>query len=112
MLVLLGAMITVIVNVAFIPRYGYTASAWGHLLCYSVMVIISYVWSRRHFPVPYKTERILLYVFIALVIFYINELFLRDADKFSDLTRLVSLSLFGIIVFFGERQTFLKYKNG
>ena len=112
MLVLLGAMITVIVNVAFIPRYGYTASAWGHLLCYSVMVVISYVWSRRHYPVPYKTGRILLYVFIALVIFYTNELFLRDVDKFSDLTGLALLCFFGAIVFFGERHTFLKYKNG
>lgn len=112
MLVLLGAVITVMINVAFIPRYGYTASAWGHLLCYSVMVVISYLWSRKHYSIPYKTGRILFYVFIALVIFYVNKLFLRDADKFSDMAGLALLSLFGIIVFFGERHTFLKYKNG
>ncbi len=111
-LVILGAMITVIVNVAFIPRYGYTASAWGHLLCYSVMVIISYIWSRKHYPIAYKTGRILFYVFIALVIFYINRLFLRNAEKLSDLAGLAFLALFGTFVYFGERNTFLKYKNG
>ena len=111
-LVLLGALITVVVNVVFIPRYGYVASAWGHLLCYSVMVVLSYMWSRKHYPIPYKTGRILLYVLLALVLFYANELFLREAVNLSDLVGLVLLCFFGVVVFFGERHTFLKYKNG
>ena len=110
-LVILGAIITVTVNVAFIPRYGYAASAWGHLLCYSVMVIISYAWSRKHYPIPYRTGRILFYLSIALVIFYINKLFLRDADKFIDLAGASFLFFFGVIVFCRERRTFLKYRN-
>ena len=31
-LVILGALITVIINTVFIPRYGYVASAWAHLI--------------------------------------------------------------------------------
>jgi len=46
------------------------------------------------------------------VIFYINRLFLRNAEKLSDLAGLAFLALFGTFVYFGERNTFLKYKNG
>ncbi len=31
-LVIIGARVTVMVNVLFIPRYGYVASAWAHLI--------------------------------------------------------------------------------
>jgi O-antigen/teichoic acid export membrane protein len=38
-----GAVVTIGINYFFIPVYGYMASAWGHLLSYSIMVIISYL---------------------------------------------------------------------
>ncbi len=40
-LVIIGASVTVVINLLFIPRYGYVASAWAHLLCYSLMVLLS-----------------------------------------------------------------------
>ena len=110
-LVLLGALITVVVNVVFIPRYGYVASAWTHLLCYSVMVVLSYIWSRKHYPVPYKTGRILVYMAIALIIYFFNELFLQDVVIFQEVVGLLLLGAFGVVVYFRERNTFYKYKN-
>jgi O-antigen/teichoic acid export membrane protein len=111
-LVILGALITVAINALFIPTYGFIASAWAHLICYSVMVIISYLWSRKHYAVPYRTGRIMLYVALALLIYFINELFLQDIGTLSKLTGLFFLSLYGTVVFFGERYTFNQYKNG
>jgi len=110
-LVIIGASITVVVNVLFIPRYGYVASAWAHLLCYSVMVLLSYIWSRRHFPIPYKTGRILAYIFIALVIYYFNGLFLQHIGRLKDLVSLILLAGFAFFVVYMERPVFLKYKN-
>lgn len=109
-LVLLGAGITVVVNVVFIPRYGYVASAWAHLLCYSVMVLLSYLWSRKHYPIPYKTGRILFYMALALLIYFFNRLFLQDAAMLRDLSGLILITGFGVIVWLKERQTFRKYK--
>jgi O-antigen/teichoic acid export membrane protein len=111
LLVLIGAGITIVVNVMFIPRYGYVASAWAHLLCYSIMVMLSYLWSRRYFPVPYKTVRILIYMGLALVIYLFNELFLQNAEKFRELYGLLLLMLFGAIVWLKERNTLKKYKQ-
>lgn len=110
-IVLLGALITVVVNVVFIPRYGYVASAWTHLLCYSVMVVLSFLWSRKHYPVPYKTGKILVYIAIALGIYFFNELFLKDIVSFQEVFGLLLLGAFGVVVYFRERNTFYKYKN-
>lgn len=110
-LVITGAMITVVVNVVYIPRYGYVASAWAHILCYSVMVILSYLWSRKHYAIPYRIGRILVYMAIALVIYFVNKLFLQDIAKLRDLVSLGMISIFGVIVLLRERRTFNQYKN-
>jgi len=111
-LVILGACITVVINTAFIPRYGYVASAWAHLICYSVMVVLSFLWSRKHYPIPYRIGRILAYMGLALVIYLLNELFLQEMFKYQEVTGLVLMGLFVVVVYFGERKTFNAYKNG
>jgi len=111
-LVIFGALITVLINTAFIPRYGYVASAWAHLICYSAMVLLSFFWSRKHYAVPYRTGRILVYMGLALVIYFFNELFLQDMLKFQELAGLVMMGLFAAVVYFRERHTFNAYNNG
>lgn len=110
-LVIIGAAVTVLVNVLFIPRYGYVASAWAHLICYSLMVLLSYLWSRKHYPIPYKVGKILVYMVLALMIYYFNELFLQDIGRIRDLTSLLLLAGFALFLWYMERPVFIKYKN-
>lgn len=110
-LVITGAAITVVINVLFIPKYGYVASAWAHLICYSSMVILSYAWSRKHYVVPYRTKRILTYIFVAVVIYFINELFLQNVRQLKEVLGLLLIGLFAAFAFFRERSTFNAYKQ-
>lgn len=109
-LVFIGATITVVINAVFIPRYGFLASAWAHLVCYSVMVVLSYLWSRKYYAVPYKITRIVVYMALALVIYFFNELFLQEIIKLPNLTGFILLGLFGVVVYFREKRTFNAYK--
>ena len=110
-LVIIGAAVTIVVNVIFIPRYGYLASAWAHLLCYSLMVFLSYMWSRKHYRIDYKIGRIGIYMVVALVIYIFNALFLQDIGPLKDLISLVLLSGFSLFIWYMERPVFMKYKN-
>ena len=110
-LVIIGALVTVLINVLFIPRYGYVASAWAHLICYSLMVLLSYFWSRKHYKVPYKTGRIVAYMVVALMIYYFNALLLQNIGPVRDLTSLILLVGFGLFLWYMERPVFIKYKN-
>jgi O-antigen/teichoic acid export membrane protein len=64
---LIGAAITLIVNYYFIPVFGYMASAWATFLCYGSMMVISYVWGQRVYPVPYAWRKLLAYMVIVLL---------------------------------------------
>lgn len=57
---LTGLAVSVLVNVVFMPRYSYWASAFGHLASYSVMLVISAWLGSKYYPIPYKWKKIAL----------------------------------------------------
>ena len=60
---LAGLAVTFAVNIVFMPRYSYWASAFGHLASYLVMFIVSACLGSKHYPIPYNWKRIgLLFV--------------------------------------------------
>ena len=65
----IGAVISIAGNWLLIPVWGYHASAWMHLTCYTVMIAITWALGRRHYPVPYPIKRIALYIIIALALY-------------------------------------------
>ncbi len=63
-----GALITIMINVFFIPVYGYMASAWAHVASYGAMIILSFVMARRHYKIDYRMVKLLPYFVTAIVI--------------------------------------------
>jgi O-antigen/teichoic acid export membrane protein len=61
-----GSAITVAMLLWLVPVYGYEGAAWAHLVCYSSMVIASYLLGRRYYPVPYDLKRVLGYIGLGL----------------------------------------------
>lgn len=72
----IGAILTIILNIIFIPKFSYMASAWISLTAYTLMMILSYIWGQRNYPIPYKLKKNIIYllasiciVFVAFVVF-------------------------------------------
>jgi O-antigen/teichoic acid export membrane protein len=61
-----GAIITIIINVLFIPKYGYMASAWAHVASYGSMIIISFILAKKYYWIDYKIITIVPYFLIAV----------------------------------------------
>ena len=55
---LAGLIVTTIVNIVFMPRFSYWASAFGHLASYLVMFILSAALGAKYYPIPYSWKRI------------------------------------------------------
>ncbi len=70
-----GASITILINVFFIPIYGFTASAWATLACYAFMATVAYLTGQRHYPISYPVKRMALYIIMALIGFGIIHFF-------------------------------------
>jgi O-antigen/teichoic acid export membrane protein len=65
-----GALITVVLNVIFIPLYSFQACAWIHLGSNLVMLLITYFIGQRIYRINYDIKNILIYICTA-VGFYI-----------------------------------------
>jgi O-antigen/teichoic acid export membrane protein len=64
-----GMLVTVAVNLLFIPQYGYYAAAWAHLLSYAVMVLVSYLMGQKFYPIGYDLKGIGFYVLAGLCLY-------------------------------------------
>jgi O-antigen/teichoic acid export membrane protein len=66
---LIGAAITLAINFAFIPRFGMYACAWATFACYFTMMLVSYLWGQKYFPVPYARKKLVSYLVTMLLLF-------------------------------------------
>lgn len=70
---LIGSGITLLVNYLFIPRFGYMASAWATFLCYGAMMVISYMWGQKEYPIPYAWKKLVAYLVIVILLYFIHK---------------------------------------
>jgi O-antigen/teichoic acid export membrane protein len=69
---IVGAVITVLINMIFIPKIGYAASAWATLWAYVGMSLISWAWGRKYYKVDYPIFNIFKYFVFALGLFFLS----------------------------------------
>ncbi len=70
---LIGAAITVGINYFFIPLVGYMAGAWATFFCYGTMMVLSYKWGQKVYPVPYLTKKMIAYLVIVVMLFFVHK---------------------------------------
>lgn len=70
---LIGAGITLLINAIFIPYYSYMACAWATLACYSSIMLISYFWGQKVYPVPYAIGKLSGFFIVMLLCFIVHQ---------------------------------------
>jgi O-antigen/teichoic acid export membrane protein len=70
---LIGTAITLVVNYFFIPVNGYLASALATFFCYGAMMVVSYLWGQKAYPIPYPTKKLLAYSVIVVLLFLLHK---------------------------------------
>lgn len=103
-----GAVITIVLNILWIPRYGYTGSAWATFICYAFMMIISYVLGQKHYRIPYAWKKLTAYLVIAVLLYGLQLLLALWVTNTIALTA-AGLVLFMVYVLFisrAERKEF------
>ncbi len=69
---IVGALITIVLNILFIPIWGFMACGYAFFAASLVMTVTSYLVGQKYFPVKYDLKRILSYLFVALIL-YLTE---------------------------------------
>jgi len=73
LITLVGAAVTLLINYLLIPHFSYVACAWATFVSYGVMMVISYMWGQKIYPVPYPTKKLIAYLVIAVSFFMIHK---------------------------------------
>lgn len=112
LLTIFGALITIGLNLYWIPRIGYMGSAWATLICYASMMVASYLLGNKHYPVNYDLKRILGYLGLSLTLYVISIYIQTDSAGFNLLINNVLLAGFVFVIWKLEiKQLLLKVKN-
>jgi len=65
---LIGLAITLVLQVVGVPLIGYWASCGSSLVCYFVIMCLSYFIGQKKAPIPYDLKRIGLYTVLTVVL--------------------------------------------
>lgn len=63
---IIGAILTLAINFLFIKNYSYKASAVATLCAYAIMMLLSYYFGRKYYPIPYNLRKIGIYLFLSI----------------------------------------------
>jgi len=69
---LIGAVLTIVINLVFIPYFGYMASAVATLVAYGSMMILSFALGRMYYPIPYNFRKIIFYLGISILFSFVS----------------------------------------
>lgn len=70
---LFGASLTVILNFLWIPKFGYTGSAYATLVCYAAMAVLSYLLGQKFYRVDYDVKSVSGYLLFGVGLFFANQ---------------------------------------
>lgn len=101
---LIGAAITIVINVLYIPTYGYMACAWATLIVYFIQMLISYFLGQRHYPIPYNLKKFIFYIGMALCIYGLSPYVKVNNFVLDLLIQNSLLIMFVVTAFYIERH--------
>ncbi len=101
-----GALVTLALNYLLIPKYSYYGSALATIAAYGSMMIISYQWGKKKYPIPYDFYRIFSYlglsIGLSVLAFYVD--YIRDNYPLKVLLLLVFL----FFIYRSEKESLLR----
>lgn len=74
---IVGALVTLALNFWLIPSIGYKGSAIATLSAYGTMMILSWYFGKKHYPIPYNLQKLGIFTVLALVFSALSFLVFR-----------------------------------
>jgi O-antigen/teichoic acid export membrane protein len=69
---IVGAVITIVLNIILIPKLHYTGAAIATFSCYLFMMVSSYKLGQKFYPVPYPVKKLIAYLVLAILIYGVH----------------------------------------
>lgn len=101
---ILGAIITIVLNIIFIPKIGIMAAAYTTLIAYAGMSLISFLVGKKYYPIPYNLKKMTIYLIASVAICWVSFNYFRNNFLISTLFVII----FSGIIYLNEKEELLK----
>ncbi|MGB2050704.1 MAG: lipopolysaccharide biosynthesis protein [Flavobacteriaceae bacterium] len=98
-----GALITLLINIIFIPKFGYMASATATLFAYAAMALTSYILGKKYYSIPYNLKKMGLYLALSIILSALSFYLFREQYFVGILFILILMAAIWV-----KEKTFLK----
>ncbi|MDA9760517.1 oligosaccharide flippase family protein [Flavobacteriaceae bacterium] len=98
-----GALITLLINTIFIPKFGYMASAIATLFAYTAMALTSYILGKKYYSIPYNLKKMGLYLALSIILSALSFYLFREQYFVGILFILILMAAIWV-----KEKTFLK----
>lgn len=98
---ILGAVVTIVSLLIFIPLLGIFGGAVATLITYFTMTLISGFLGQKHYPVPYESGKILFTITVSALMCAVSFIYFRGHFVFN---LLLVLSYIGFIYFLEKKE--------
>lgn len=105
---IIGSIITIVMNLVLVPRFSYLGAAWARFTCYFVMMVLSYLWGRKIYPITYDLKKILFYIAVALILFALSYYVIPEQWNYQLGINAFLFLIFLVTVFIKEKALFFK----
>ncbi|MHB1126561.1 MAG: oligosaccharide flippase family protein [Bacillota bacterium] len=112
LIVLICGAINIILNLIFIPKYGYKAGAYTTLISYVIMAILAWLVTSRILklsPTPLKIIVKPLIILIIVIIPFYNFILRLNNLWLAFIIKIILIFTLGFILFFKYKEVFKKY---
>lgn len=100
---IIGAVITITLNVWLIPIYHYLGAAIATVSCYFIMMGLSYWGGQKFYPIPYNQKKITGYILLSIVL-VITHRVIADRAGSDSINLLTATLLLGGFILYGWRE--------
>lgn len=66
-----GAIITLVLNYVLIPIIGFKGSAIATLSAYGIMMLLSFYFGRKYYPIPYNLKKTSIYLVVSILFSFV-----------------------------------------
>lgn len=106
LIALSGAIITLVLNIILVPKYGYSGAAWAHFACYLSMVLFSFFLGRKYYLVHYDIRNIFIYFALGLGLYFLSVKLPLAEGSLKYAVHLAYIVIFLVVAYFMERKKY------
>ena len=99
-----GAVVTLVLNFVLVPIMGYMGAAWATLICYFLIMLVSYILGQKHYPINYDLKRIMTYLGLALLLYFISELMKIETRSLKFIINSIFVVIYVVSVYSIEKK--------